>query len=94
MANNTISRDSLVKTLEDRYNSQRAGGAFNAKNIQTTAGVVVQTDPGAVNVQDTLYRQGGFKVKETQTGYKGIKGEEYNTNSSRLSKGLNTTRYK
>jgi len=94
MPNNTISRDSLVKTLEDRYKSQPAGGAFNAKNVQTTSGIVVQTDPGSVNVQDTLYRKGGFEVKETQTGYKGIKGDQYNPNSSQLSRGLNNKRYK
>jgi hypothetical protein len=91
---NTISRDSLVKTLEDRYKSQPAGGAFNAKNIQTNAGSVVSTDPGSFNLNDTLYRKGGFIVKETQVGYKGIEGNEYNSNSSLLSRGLNNKRYK
>ena len=90
---NPISRDSLVKTLEDRYNTQSAGGAFNAKNIETTAGDIVPTDRSAVNVQDTLYREGGFKIKETQTGFKDAQGY-VSKQLSQYIKGFNNKRYK
>jgi len=92
MPNNKISRESLIKTIEARYKSnQPAGGAFDAKKVKTTPGIV-QTDADSINVK--LYRQGGFEVKKTKTGYKGIKGDKYNSNSSLLSRGLNNTRYK
>jgi hypothetical protein len=90
---NPISRDSLVKTLEDRYNTQPAGGTFNAKNIDTTAGDIVPTDRTAVNVQDTLYREGGFKIKETQTGFKDAQGY-VSKQLSQYIKGFNNKRYK
>ena len=90
---NPISRDSLVKTLEDRYNTQPAGGAFNAKSIDTNAGDIVPTDRTAVNVQDTLYREGGFKIKETQTGFKDAQGY-VSKQLSQYIKGFNNKRYK
>jgi hypothetical protein len=90
---NPISRDSLVKTLEDRYNTQSAGGSFNAKKIDTTAGDIVPTDRNSVNVQDTLYREGGFKIKETQTGFKDAQGY-VSKQLSQYIKGFNNKRYK
>jgi hypothetical protein len=88
---NTYSRDSLVKTLEDRYNTQTAGGAFNAKNIQTNSGAVVKTN---ASLQNTLYsKDGGFTVKQTQTDYKAVQNGQ-SVNVSLLSQGLNTKRYK
>jgi hypothetical protein len=88
---NTFSRDSLVKTLEDRYKTQSVGGAFNARSIQTNSGAVVKTN---ASIQNTLYnKDGGFTVKQTQTDYKAV-GDNQSVNVSSLSKGLNTTRYK
>jgi hypothetical protein len=90
---NPISRDSLVKTLEDRYNTQSAGGAFNAKKIDTVAGNIVPTDRSAVNVQDTIYREGGFKIKYTKTGFKDVMGY-VSRQLSQYIKGFNNKRYK
>jgi hypothetical protein len=90
---NPISRQSLIKTLQDRYTSQSVGGAYNAKNIDTKQGDVVPTNPNHVSFQDQLYREGGFKIKETQTGFKDAQG----TTSKQLSKyiqGFNNKRYK
>ena len=43
---NPITRDSLNINLETRYQKQKAGGAFDAKNIVTSADTVAPSvDP-------------------------------------------------
>jgi hypothetical protein len=60
-----IQRDSLTTTLENRYNNQKAGGAFNAKNIVTSDDTISPlvgkpSDKGAQYSID----KGGFRVKQ------------------------------
>ena len=59
-----INRESLIKDLEQRYNSQTAGGAFNARDINTKPdSVTVGPNPSAKGQEFTIDK-GGFRVKQ------------------------------
>ncbi len=98
MPNNTISRDSLIKTIEDRYDTQSAGGAFNAQKINTSSdSISLQSDP-SYSGQKYTTDKGGFRVKQPigVSNYAGV-SDGLNSRSkivSSLAKGLNTDRYK
>lgn len=98
MPNNTISRDSLVKTLEDRYKTQSVGGAFNARKINTKEDTIsIQSTP-SYNGQQYTIDKGGFRVKQPVglSNYKDVP-DRLNSSSkmtSALVKGLNTKKYK
>lgn len=95
---NTFSRDSLVKTLEDRYKTQSIGGAFNARNINTTQdSISIQSDP-SYNGQKYTIDKGGFRVKQPSglSNYADVP-DRLNSQSKMLSslvKGLDTKKYK
>ncbi len=85
---NPIKRDSLTTNLEKRYASQHVGGAFDAKNITTKAGTIVTTE---TTLQDKTFRDGGFEVKETSSGFKDV--ENGNSSLSSFLKGFSNKKY-
>jgi hypothetical protein len=56
-------RPSLTKTLEQRYATQHAGGAFNAVNISKT-GHASLTIAGNSSLQSATYTPSGFKLQQ------------------------------
>jgi hypothetical protein len=59
---NPINRDSLNIDLATRYSKQKAGGAFDAKNIVTAADTIAPlTEPSSKGQQFTIDK-GGFRV--------------------------------
>ena len=55
-------RPSLTKTLEQRYEEQKSGGAFDAKNI-TTDGHASLDKAGNSSFQSAQYTPSGFKTR-------------------------------
>ena len=87
---NTQERPSISTTLEQKYNDQHVGGAFDAKAI-----VVDGTrSPLQNSVLSTLRTPAGFKTKaiEGLTELKEINGES-SLETSLYVKGFNNTRY-
>lgn len=94
----TEKRPSLVETLEQRYASQRAGGAFDVKKTlknpgnTPAAGTVID----AINIQGAQFQSpNGFEVKvpQGQTQLKDAQG----TRSKQLSRymiGFDGRKYK
>jgi hypothetical protein len=83
-----INRESLVTTIEDRFKSQRAGGAFDAKTAGTS------TIPNST--QETMFsKTKGFKTEAMQgvSEYKDIDGNKSKELSSMV-RGLDTRKYK
>ena len=58
----TDTRPSLQTTLEGRYASQQAGGAFNAKEITTEGRASLEKD-GKASIQSTQWTPKGFKTR-------------------------------
>lgn len=61
-----INRESLdvVNSLEERYKSQTAGGAYNAKDITTTFDTLrVRSWTG---LSERMWSKAGFRVKQSQ----------------------------
>jgi hypothetical protein len=58
----TETRPSLQKTLEERYKSQQAGGAFNAKEITTEGHASLEKD-GKASIQSAKWTPKGFKTR-------------------------------
>ena len=61
-----LNRESLNKGLEERYATQRIGGAFNAKDINTKPDSITLSADGSNSIkgQQFTITQGGFRVKQ------------------------------
>ena len=95
---NPINRDSLITDLESRYKKQKAGGAFDAKNIVTSADTVAPSAEPSSKGQQFTIDKGGFRVK-MPTGLSSLADvpDRKNSTSKELSaytRGLNTIKYK
>lgn len=86
---NSTDRKSLSVSLEKRYETQHAGGAFDAKNIKTKDLV-----PLINSVQSAQHTQAGFRARmiEGNTELFEAMGES-SLESSLLIKGFNNTKY-
>lgn len=60
---NPINRDSLNTDLATRYSKQKAGGAFDAKNIVTADDTVAPSTEPSIQGQKFSIDKGGFRVK-------------------------------
>jgi hypothetical protein len=93
-----INRESLNKSLEQRYSSQKFGGAFNAKDINTKDdSITVGPNPSAKGQEFTIDK-GGFRVKQP-LGLSNLADVPDRRNStskslSSLVKGFNNKKYK
>lgn len=93
-------RPSLTKTLDQRYASQKVGGAFDVKDILKGPG----SSPARGTVIDALSMQAtefqapaGFKVKADQGGVTQMKDAQSGNSSRELSRylrGFSNVRYK
>lgn len=95
---NPINRDSLVTDLERRYKKQKAGGAFDAKNITTTEDTVASLVEPSIQGQKFTIDKGGFRVK-MPIGLSSLADvpDRINSTSKQLSqytKGLSNKKYK
>ena len=95
-----LNRESLNKSLEQRYESQKIGGAFNAKDINTKPDSITLSADGShsINGQFFTITNGGFRVKQP-LGLSDLSDvpDRKNSTSKQLSsytKGLDTKRYK
>ncbi len=95
-----LNRESLNKSLEQRYESQKIGGAFNAKDINTKPDSITLSADGSHSSKGEQYTitKGGFRVKQP-LGLSDLADvpDRKNSNSKQLSsynKGLDTKRYK
>jgi hypothetical protein len=57
-----ITRESLNITLEERYAKQKAGGAFDAKNIVTQADTIAPLEKPSDKGMAYTIDKGGFRV--------------------------------
>lgn len=96
---NPINRESISTDLETRYNKQKAGGAFDAKNIVISNDTVAPfvTGPSAKGQEFTIDK-GGFRVN-TPIGLSNLADVPDRKNStskslSMYSKGLTNKKYK
>ena len=62
-AQTPIERESLDTTLEGRYNTQHAGGAFDAKDIETSGKHASLSKAGNSSFQSANWTPAGFKTK-------------------------------
>ena len=95
---NQISRDSLTIDLERRYKKQKAGGAFDAKNIVTSDDTVASFVEPSIKGQTYTIDKGGFRVK-MPTGLSSLADvpDRINSTSKQLSqytRGLSNKKYK
>ena len=95
-----LNRESLNKSLEQRYESQKIGGAFNAKDINTKPDSITLSADGSNSIkgQQFTITKGGFRVKQP-LGLSDLSDvpDRKNSTSKQLSsytKGLDTKRYK
>lgn len=86
-------RPSLTTDLEKRYATQKAGGPFDAKNIDTTAGDHVPLDPNHLTTENRFVAP-GFTVKMRQGESQFLDVKDGNTNRSLFIKGFNNKKYK
>ena len=95
---NPITRDSLNIDLATRYAKQKAGGAFDAKNIVTKEDSVAPSSSPSIKGQQFTIDKGGFRVK-MPTGLSSLADvpDRKNSTSKELSqytKGLSNKKYK
>ena len=95
-----LNRESLNKSLEQRYESQKIGGAFNAKDINTKPDSITLSADGSNSIkgQQFTITKGGFRVKQP-LGLSDLSDvpDRKNSTSKQLSsytKGLDTRKYK
>ena len=62
-AQTPIERDSLETTLAGRYNTHHAGGAFDAKDIETTGKYSSLSKGGNSSLQSATWTPSGFKTR-------------------------------
>ena len=95
-----LNRESLNKSLEQRYESQKIGGAFNAKDINTKPDSITLSADGSNSIkgQQFTITKGGFRVKQPlRLSDLADVPDRKNSTSKQLSsytKGLDTKRYK
>jgi len=87
MAETSIDRPSLNTNLENRYNTQRVGGAFDAKSIMNDGG----SQPLINSSQEAEFTKPGFQTKLPH-GTSQFKNDGLGL--SKYVKGLDTRRYK
>jgi len=94
MADNVVNRQSLVTSLEDRYNSQWAGGAYNVKDSVLTTGT------SGVATADSLYDKmytttEGFVLRQQllQSEFKEVANGGQSAGLSIYTQGLDTRPY-
>lgn len=95
---NPINRDSLNVDLATRYSKQKAGGAFDAKNIVTSADTVSPLAEPSTKGQQFTIDKGGFRVA-MPNGLSSLADvpDRKNSTSKELSqytKGLSNKKYK
>ena len=95
---NPITRDSLNINLETRYQQQKAGGAFDAKNIVSSEDTVSPSTAPSYQGQQFTIDKGGFRVK-MPVGLSSLADvpDRRNSTSKELSqytKGLSNKKYK
>jgi hypothetical protein len=95
-----LNRESLNKSLEQRYESQKIGGAFNAKDINTKPDSITLSADGSNSIKGQQYTitKGGFRVKQP-LGLSDLAdvSDRKNSTSKRLSDnliGFNNKKYK
>ena len=95
-----LNRESLNKSLEERYKTQKVGGAFDAKDINTKPDSITLSADGSNSIkgQQFTITKGGFRVKQP-LGLSDLADvpDRKNSTSKQLSsytKGLDTKRYK
>jgi len=95
-----LNRESLNKSLEERYKTQKVGGAFDAKDINTKPDSITLSADGShsSNGQQFTITKGGFRVKQP-LGLSDLSDvpDRKNSTSKQLSsytKGLDTRKYK
>lgn len=95
-----LNRESLNTRLEERYKTQRIGGAFNAKDINTKPDSITLSADGSNSSkgQQFTITQGGFRVKQP-LGLSDLADvpDRKNSTSRRLSDnltGFNNIRYR
>ncbi len=81
-----ITRPSLTTDLATRYATQRAGGAYNAKNIIKTG-----VDPLFASYQATQFQNVNGFLTEAKQGNSDFKND--GKDLSQYVAGLNTTKY-
>ena len=61
-----LNRESLNKSLEERYKTQKVGGAFDAKDINTKPDSITLSADGSHSSkgQQFTITNGGFRVKQ------------------------------
>jgi len=90
MAENTVNRESLSLTLEDRYKkSKTVGGAFNAKSIETAEG---KTSP--VDGVESRFTANDFVVKMKQGESQFVDVKNGKSGVSMFLKGFSNQKYK
>ena len=90
-----IDRESLVKTLEQRYATQKAGGAFNVQKDVRTVGSNEISLGGSTF--DKIYTETkGFKIKMItgKSEFKDVKDGKNSSEQSLYLKGFNSIPYK
>lgn len=93
-----VNRESLNKSLEERYKTQSAGGAFNAKDINTVPDSITTGPNPSIFGQKYTIDKGGFRVKQP-LGLSDLSDvpDRKNSTSKELSslvKGFNNKKYK
>jgi hypothetical protein len=88
-----IERTSLKKTLEDRYKTDKAGGAFDAKKASTNTMIQgVQSPYGYTQLSKTLTIEPGFTTGMNTSRLENFTDKALNT--SGLYRVGNTNRYR
>lgn len=94
MAENTVNRESLATSLEDRYKKQWAGGAFNVHDsVLTNGSTAVATGD---SIYDKMYtKTTGFVLKQPimQSELKEVANGNESAGLSIYTKGLDTQPY-
>ena len=95
-----LNRESLNKNLEERYKTQRIGGSFNAKDINTKPDSITLSADGSHSSkgQQFTITNGGFRVKQP-LGLSDLADvpDRINSTSKRLSNnliGFNNIKYR
>ena len=61
-----ITRPSVTITIEDRYNTQKVGGAYDAKSVKTKQGdrmPVLSSDGVGAAILESEWTKAGFEIK-------------------------------
>jgi hypothetical protein len=91
-----INRKSLTKSLEDRYKSDAAGGAFDAKKASTNTMILgCQAPFGYTNLSQQLTIEPGFTTNMGNNRQENFKSDVLAKDNSTLCKaGFSNKKYK